>query len=55
MTGQVGMFGTEDITFTYPDIPELPVMQKLMFEKESAGIYFSGHILDGYREPSVFA
>lgn len=50
MTGQVGMFGTEDITFTYPDIPELPVMQKLMFEKESAGIYFSGHILDGYRE-----
>ena len=51
MTGQVGMFGTEDITFTSAAIlPELPVMHKLMFEKESAGIYFSGHILDGYRE-----
>ena len=33
---------------SYPDIPELGVREKLMMEKEAAGMYFSGSMLDEY-------
>ena len=34
--------------FKYPEIEEFSKKELLMFEKEVAGIYFSGHILDSY-------
>jgi DNA polymerase-3 subunit alpha len=36
------------VTFRYPDIPEFTVREKLLLEKESAGMFLSGHILDDY-------
>ncbi len=33
---------------TYPNIPELGVREKLMMEKDAAGLYFSGNMLDEY-------
>ena len=35
-------------TFEYPDIEEFSKKELLMYEKEIAGMYFSGHILDSY-------
>ena len=32
----------------YPDIPEYSFRELLAYEKESAGMCFSGHVLDGY-------
>lgn len=32
----------------YPNLPELSVREKLMMEKEAAGMYFSGNMLDEY-------
>ena len=49
--GQIDMFSMGSIeapTFTYPDIPEFDAREKLMLEKESSGMYFSGHLIDGY-------
>ncbi len=34
----------------YPNIPELGVREKLMMEKEAAGMYFSGNMLDEYEQ-----
>ncbi len=36
--------------FTYPDIPEYPLKELLLLEKESSGMYFSGHMTDNYKE-----
>ena len=49
--GQIDMFSIGSIeapTFTYPDIPEFDMREKLLLEKEASGMYFSGHLLDGY-------
>jgi DNA polymerase-3 subunit alpha len=35
-------------TFAYPAIPEYSKREKLMLEKDASGMYFSGHLLDGY-------
>ncbi len=53
--GQLDMFsllsdGSESQAYKYPDINELDIRDLLRFEKESAGLYFSGHILDDYTE-----
>ncbi len=32
----------------YPDIPEYPLRELLRYEKEMSGLYFSGHLLDGF-------
>lgn len=56
LSGQLDMFsmipmGGEEIavsSFRYPDIPELTLREKLMCEKESTGMSFSGHLLDNY-------
>ncbi len=47
--GQLDMFFSGDVEapeFDYPDIPELSMRKKLMLEKESSGMFFSGHLLD---------
>jgi len=35
-------------SFTYPNIPDFSIKDKLVLEKESSGMYFSGHLLDSY-------
>ncbi len=54
LVGQIDMFSAlgEDIgisSYTYPDIPEYTTRELLLLEKESSGMYFSGHLLDDYR------
>ena len=54
VVGQMDMFsiGIEEISnassFEYPDLPEFPIKDLLLLEKESSGMYFSGHLLDNY-------
>ena len=36
--------------FEYPELPDLSLREKLMLEKESSGMYFSGHMIDSYSE-----
>ncbi len=36
--------------FEYPNIPDFSLKEKLMLEKESSGMYFSGHLIDSYSE-----
>ncbi len=51
-SGQMDLFaqsnGTLDQPYDYPDIPEFSTKDKLLLEKESSGMYFSGHMLDDY-------
>ena len=51
LAGQMDMFGMGGIeapAFSYPDLPDLSIREKLMMEKEASGMYFSGHMLDNY-------
>ncbi len=55
ISGQMDMFsiGFEnksqvDIGYEYPEIPEYTLRELLTFEKESSGMYFSGHLIDNY-------
>ncbi|MBR2464242.1 MAG: DNA polymerase III subunit alpha [Clostridia bacterium] len=51
LTGQLDMFSSvvsEELHVTYPDLPEFGLRQLLAEEKEAAGMYFSGHVLDGF-------
>lgn len=52
ISGQIDMFSmSENIgtpQFSYPDIEELDMRRLLTYEKEASGMYFSGHILDGF-------
>ena len=55
LDGQLDIFsmmGASEISFApaveYPDIPELGVREKLLLEKDAAGMYFSGNMLDEY-------
>jgi len=55
LSGQLDMFsvmpaGGEFTTssFQYPNIPELTLREKLLCEKESTGMSFSGHLLDNF-------
>lgn len=53
LTGQIDMFSTDlgmAPTVSYPELPELELRQLLAAEKEAAGMYFSGHVLDGFSE-----
>lgn len=36
--------------YKYPDIPEFSMKDLLLLEKESSGMYFSGHMIDNYSE-----
>ncbi len=47
------MFGEEspsapDAAYAYPEMPEMPLRDRLFQEKESMGMYFSGHPFDEY-------
>ena len=35
--------------YEYPDVPDFSLKEKLLQEKEAAGMYFSGHMLDNYQ------
>ena len=56
LSGQIDIFAltepeataTAAVRFEYPDIPDFTLREKLMLEKESSGMYFSGHILNDY-------
>ncbi len=58
ISGQLDMFSnafggtaSDDAPkFEYPNIPDFPLKEKLMLEKESSGMYFSGHLIDSYSE-----
>lgn len=56
VAGQLDMFSSEAAalpggsTYSYPDAAELSLRDKLAMEKEMAGIYLSGHPLDGYTD-----
>lgn len=48
--GQFNLFGSDDTDndFKLPFIEEMSQKEKLSLEKQSTGIYLSGHLLDGY-------
>ena len=53
--GQIDFFGlgvqTErQNSLTLPDLPEFSAQELMAMEKETTGLYLSGHPLDGYRE-----
>ena len=51
LTGQLDMFsaaGAERPGIEYPELPEFSHRELLMQEKDAAGMYFSGHLLDGF-------
>ncbi len=55
VAGQLDIFSLaagEDIgasdSYTYPDVPEYSLRELLILEKESSGMYFSGHMIDNY-------
>ena len=56
LSGQLDMFSalsaepSMKLHFKYPNIPERPAKEKLKMEKEVAGMYFSGNLLDSYSE-----
>ncbi len=45
-TGYVGKKGGAE----YPNMPEFPLKELLLLEKECSGMYFSGHMIDHYSE-----
>ena len=54
IAGQMDMFSMPDSvtgggeSIVYPDIPEFSTKDLLYMEREAAGLFFSGHLLDGY-------
>lgn len=52
ITGQLDIFATmtDAPAVTYPNIAEFSMRELLAQEKEAAGLYFSGHVLDGFSE-----
>lgn len=55
LSGQIDLFsvmreesGKPGHSFKYPEIPEYQLRDRLMLEKESSGMYFSGHLIDSY-------
>ncbi len=53
IAGQMDLFSATETSsaspsYKYPDIPEMPLRELLLLEKESSGMYFSGHMIDNY-------
>lgn len=51
LVGQLDMFSQGLLKapeFEYPEVAPLTLKEKLMLEMDAAGMYFSGHLLDGY-------
>ena len=61
LEGQMDLFSIGNIMpesdpqsdYVYPDIPELSVKERLYQEKESMGMYFSGHPFDEYERHAI--
>ncbi len=56
VSGQIDFFSgasvlnAVDKKFEYPEMEEFSIKELLMLEKESLGMYFSGHLLDNYKK-----
>ena len=56
VSGQLDLFSTAESISTansgyqYPDIKEYSLKELLIMEKECSGMYFSGHMIDNYKE-----
>ena len=54
ISGQLDMFSmaTETVSssYSYPLLEEYPLKELLQMEKESSGLYFSGHMIDSYSD-----
>ena len=55
LSGQMGLFDSLDdreaeMSVQLPELPELDLFELLNFEKETTGLYLSGHPMDKYRE-----
>ena len=55
VSGQMDMFSlgletnnNSSAVFEYPNLPEYSLRELLMLERESSGMYFSGHMMDNY-------
>ena len=53
IAGQMDLFAQSSgssatVQYNYPSIPEYSAKELLILEKESSGMYFSGHIIDSY-------
>ena len=53
ISGQMDLFADNtavgvEATYNFPDIPEFSLRELLLLEKESSGMYFSGHMIDSY-------
>ena len=52
ISGQLDMFSavpdSGSVSYVYPDLPEYSMRELLLLERESSGMYFSGHLLDGF-------
>ncbi len=56
LTGQLDLFSLDTSgavgsgAYRYPDMEEFSLKELLILEKESSGMYFSGHMVDNYSE-----
>ncbi len=56
LAGQLDMFSSIpaaasiSVAFEYPQLPDFDLREKLLLEKESSGMYFSGHLMDNYSD-----
>ncbi len=57
ITGQMDLFSSSETNvsmgsggYIYPDLKEYSLRELLVLEKESSGMYFSGHMIDNYKE-----
>ena len=55
LSGQMDIFAvasatTQSVSYEYPDLKEYSLKELLLLEKESSGMYFSGHMIDHYSE-----
>lgn len=53
VSGQMDMFSVAESggateNYRYPNVEEYPLKELLLLEKESSGIYFSGHMIDNF-------
>ena len=55
ISGQMDLFSmasgasvSGSVSYSYPDTPEFSTKELLLLEKESSGMYFSGHMIDDY-------
>ena len=56
ISGQMDLFSqvssrdSESVKYRYPNVDEYPIRELLLLEKESSGMYFSGHLIDDYTQ-----